>query len=148
MHAKTHGSVRGEKRVTEEKYVSIYGEYSHSVGTSVFMCLCASAHEGDAQAHMYAAMCKPEISYSGRSPIRTWESSVALDELSSEPQGSCSVCFLSTESTSARHLPSFLYGQGWESNLRLRLQGQIFLTRATPLTLPRQSRCLCVSPLR
>lgn len=117
----------GEKQVTEEKHVSIYGEYSHSVGTSVFMCLCASTHEGDTQAHMHTAMCKPEIIYSGQSPIRTWESSVALDGLSSEPQGSYSVCLLSTKSTSARHLPSFLYGQGWESNLGLHLQGQILL---------------------
>jgi hypothetical protein len=29
--------------------VSIYGECSHSVGTGVFMCLCASVHEGDTQ---------------------------------------------------------------------------------------------------
>lgn len=118
MDAKTHGSVRGEKQVTEEKHESIYGEYSHSVGTSVFMCLCASAHEGGTQAHMYTAVYKPEISYSGQSPIRTWESSIALDGLSSEPQRSCSVCLLSTKSTSARHLPSFLYGQGWESFAR------------------------------
>lgn len=97
MDAKTHGSVRGEKQVTEEKHVSIYGEYSHSVGTSFFMCLCVSALEGDIQAHMYTAMYKPEINYSGQSPIRTWESSVALDGLSSEPQGSYSVCLLSTQ---------------------------------------------------
>lgn len=46
----------GTNQVTGEKYVSIYGECSHSVGTGVFMCLCACIHEGDTQAHTDTAV--------------------------------------------------------------------------------------------